>query len=197
MNNELGFETQNAFYTLEEWDEIKEDTYFLFRDVDLEDIATNRDANLYEIDESKVEKIVREDYSNEFTNAEVTLMEQGYQNIFTVDDTVYYTEYRVSTETFGQPDTYDTNSKDDFSIESLNDDQQTVARKYVEIANVLKKERGEENLEVVTDENGFDWYETKIEESESQKPVIAFQKTAEQKVFELIQSGEIEATCKL
>jgi hypothetical protein len=197
MNNELGFETQNAFYTLEEWDEIKEDTYFLFRDVDLEDIATQRDGNLYEIDESKVEKIVREDYSNEFTDAEVLLMVEGYQNIFTIGGNVYYTKYRVTTETFGQPNTYGTNSKDDFSIESLNDDQQTVARKYVEIANVLKKERGEENLEVVTDENGFDWYETKIEESESQKPVIAFQKTAEQKVFELIQSGEIEATCKL
>jgi hypothetical protein len=197
MNNELGFETQNAFYTLKEWDEIKEDTYFLFRDVDLEDIATERENGIYEINENEVEKIVREDYSREFNNVEVTLMEQGYQNIFTIGNYVYYTEYRAQTENFGQPDTYDASSKDDFSIESLSDTQQTVARKYEEIAAILKNERGEENLEVVTDGNGFDWYETKIEESESQKPVIAFQKTAEQKVFELIQSGEIEATCKL
>ena len=56
------------------------------------------------------------------------------------------------------------------------DTQQTVARKYEEIAEILKKEKP---VEVVTDENGFDWYEAKIEQSDVNKPVVAFQKAAE------------------
>ena len=58
------------------------------------------------------------------------------------------------------------------------DTQQTVARKYEEIAKILKTERGD-NFETVTDENGFDWYEAKIEQSDVNKPVVAFQKAAE------------------
>ena len=66
-------------------------------------------------------------------------------------------------------------TKDSFSIEDdLDDTQQTVARKYEEIAQILKAERGD-NFEIVTDDNGFDWYETKITHEEVDNPVIAFQ----------------------
>lgn len=54
--------------------------------------------------------------------------------------------------------------------------QQTVARKYEEIAEILKKEK---TVEIVTDENGFDWYEAKIEQSDVNKPVVAFQVVGE------------------
>lgn len=47
-------------------------------------------------------------------------------------------------------------------------------KKYEQIAEILKQERGEENVEVITDENGFDWYETKITQDDRNKPVIAF-----------------------
>jgi hypothetical protein len=89
---------------------------------------------------------------------------------------VYYTN-----SLYGSSETIDTKdvsaTKEDFSIENdLSDIQQTVARKYEEIADILKQERGEENVEIITDENGFDWYETKIESSEVNNPVVAFQK---------------------
>lgn len=143
-----------------------------------------------------IEELVMEmNKENILSNPKQYFENIGYYNVVVENGQVYYTTENLSTENVSLEQKEST--KDTFDIESLSETQQTVARKYVEIANVLKNERGEENLEVVTDENGFDWYETKIEESESQKPVIAFQKTAEQKVFELIQSGEIEATCKL
>lgn len=77
-------------------------------------------------------------------------------------------------ETLSQPIDYKV-SEGVFSIEnSLSDTQQTVARKYEQIAEILKQERGD-NFEVITDKNGFTWYETKIGESEMQQPVTAFQ----------------------
>jgi len=72
----------------------------------------------------------------------------------------------------------DSSTKDTFQISSLSDAQQTVANRYLEIAEILKQERGEENVEIITDENGFDWYETKIESSEVNNPIIAFQNQA-------------------
>jgi hypothetical protein len=64
-------------------------------------------------------------------------------------------------------------TKETFELSDLNDTQQTVARKYEEIAKILKKEKP---VKLVTDENGFDWYEAKITPQDTQKPVIAFQK---------------------
>jgi hypothetical protein len=85
--------------------------------------------------------------------------------------------------------------KENFNIEyDLNDTQQTVARKYEEIAEILKKERGEDNFEIVTDENGFDWYETSVESSEVNKPVIAFQKITVEDVLSYANSSERELT---
>jgi len=50
----------------------------------------------------------------------------------------------------------------------------SVRNRYEEIAEILKKERGEENVEIVTDENGFDWYEAPITQEDTQSPVVAF-----------------------
>jgi hypothetical protein len=76
------------------------------------------------------------------------------------------------TEEFGQPKKYNKSTiKDNFNIIDLSETQQTVARKYEEIAEILKKEKP---VEVVIDENGFDWYEAKITKEDTQKPVIAF-----------------------
>ena len=78
-------------------------------------------------------------------------------------------------ESFGQPSTYKSKqnkNKYNFSIEEdLSDTQQTVARKYEEIAQILEKEKP---TEIVTDENGFDWYEAKITQEDTQSPVVAF-----------------------
>ena len=52
-------------------------------------------------------------------------------------------------------------------------------------------DRLKENVETVTDENGFDWYETKIEASEVNNPVIAFQKAIEPNLIFETPSGQI------
>ena len=66
--------------------------------------------------------------------------------------------------------------KEKFNISNLSDTQQTVARKYEEIAEILKKEKP---VEVVTDENGFDWYEAPITQADTQNPVVAFSLSTE------------------
>jgi hypothetical protein len=102
-------------------------------------------------------------------------------------------------------------TKEDFSIENdLSDTQQTVARKYEQIAETLKQERGEENFEIVTDENGFDWYSTKIAQEEVNRPVIAFQQLQETDnsvsfnspsqeaiLDRMIEDGQVERLCRL
>jgi 3-dehydroquinate dehydratase len=181
MDNDLGFETKNAFYTKEEWEDIKNSnsTYYLFQDMDLEDIADEKEEGVYEINDEKVEEIVRESYQDSYNDINNLLTDIGYDNIYTSGDYVYYTPSEISTETLGQPDTYSQTSKEDFSISDLSSEQQTVARKYEEIADILKQERGEENVEIITDENGFDWYETKLAPEEVNQPVVAFQKQFE------------------
>lgn len=103
---------------------------------------------------------------------------------------VYYTNslYNI-TETI---DTKNNSAvKNSFSIENdLSETQQTVAHKYEEIAEILRKERGD-NFEVVTDENGFDWYETKITLEESQNPVVAFQINATDNVGMFLSESEL------
>jgi hypothetical protein len=79
------------------------------------------------------------------------------------------------TETFGQPSSYKSTNFENFKISDLENDEQTVAKKYEEIAKILAKERSD--VEVVKDSNGFPWYETKIAPEEVNNPVIAFQKT--------------------
>lgn len=173
MDNELEVDIEKM-WTQEEWD--AESKFAPLEDIQLEDIGNEIEEGFYEISESKVREIIEEFHSNYYNSGNIysILDDMGYDNITEVGDTAYYTEYRTSTETFGQPDTYDRSSKEDFSIEDdLDDTQQTVARKYEEIAEILKKEK---TVEVVTDENGFDWYEAKITQEDTQKPVIAFQK---------------------
>ncbi|MEX0594880.1 MAG: hypothetical protein WD512_00135, partial [Candidatus Paceibacterota bacterium] len=114
-----------------------------------------------------------------YEDFEIMLEEDGEPNTYIESsdgEFVYYTNrlYNIS-ETIDTKDV--TSTKEEFSIQDdLSDVEQTVARKYEELYELLKKERGEENVEVVTDENGFDWYETKIAAEEKNKPVVAFSK---------------------
>ena len=95
------------------------------------------------------------------------------------DNVVFIKERVIDTsgaETLQQPLAYKESGKDVFQISALSETQQTVAKKYEELKRLLEIERGEENVETVTDENGFDWYETKIAADEVNNPVVAFQK---------------------
>ena len=170
-------------YTEEEWVNFKED-YSSLSDVDINDIGEETDdEGVYQVSGDKIRDAVesywRDFYENE--NVENLLEDMGYTNVFVQDNEIYTTPNGTLTQTLGQPDTYDVSaSKESFSIEdSLDSTQQTVARKYEEIADILKQERGEENVEIITDENGFDWYETKLAPEEINQPVVAFQKQFE------------------
>lgn len=89
-----------------------------------------------------------------------------------INGKIYSTE---SSERLRQPNKYTTQKSEGFDIMTmLSEEEQTVARKYEEIAKILQDERGD-NFEVTTDKNGFDWYKTKITQEESQNPVVAFQ----------------------
>jgi len=170
------------FYTQEEWD--NEDKYRALEDTQLEDLGKEIEDGVYELSETKIRNLIEEDRRDYYNSESIesVLEDMGYENVFVSGDTAYYTPYGTSTETFGQPDTYDNESdKESFTIEgSLDDTQQTVARKYEQIAKILEQERGEDNFEIITDDSGFDWYSTKIEPSETNKPVVAFQKQEEQ-----------------
>jgi len=88
------------------------------------------------------------------------------------DNEVYIFDDYTNVETLSQPSMYNVaENKQGFNISDLSDTQQTVARKYEEIAEILKKEK---EVEIVTDENGFDWYEAPITQADTQNPVVAF-----------------------
>jgi len=169
------------FYTQEEWD--NEDKYRALEDTQLEDLGKEIEDGVYELSETKIRNLIEEDKRDYYNSESIEsiLEDMGYENVVVKGDTAYYTPYGTSTETFGQPDTYDNESdKESFTIEgSLDDTQQTVARKYEQIAKILEQERGEDNFEIITDDSGFDWYSTKIDPSETDNPVVAFQKQEE------------------
>lgn len=89
------------------------------------------------------------------------------------DQTYYLVERRGSIETFKQPDEYEEGSaKEDFESQ-ISRDQQTVVNKYKELNKILKKMRPD--AEVVTDDNGMEWLETKLTPEDANNPLIAFQ----------------------
>jgi hypothetical protein len=166
------------FYTEEEWNDFR-DNYSFISSIELNDVSNKIEEGVFEVLDWKIRDKVTEYYQEVFTDANSILSDSGVSDIYQSGTTFYYTDGTVNIETLMQPSEYKgQGTKDSFSIEDdLDGTQQTVARKYEEIAEILKKERGEDNFEVVTDKNGFDWYETKIESSEVNNPVIAFQNT--------------------
>lgn len=165
-----------AFYTEEEWLSFKED-YSGLVDTNLSDVSIEIEEGVFEINIDKVKESIYEYYNSVYKYADDLLRDMGYDNIYNSDGTYFYTDGRASTETLLQPSEYKGGSKESFSIEDdLSEEQATVASKYEQIAEILKQERIN-NFEVVTDENGFDWYETKLSEEEINNPVVAFRKS--------------------
>ena len=190
MDSQLGIDI-TKLYTQEEWD--NEDKYSALEDTQLEDLGKEIEDGVYELSETKIRNLIEEDKRDYYNSESIEsiIEDMGYENVVVKGDTAYYTQYGKSTETFGQPDTYDSQSdKESFTIEgSLDDTQQTVARKYEEIASILKKEVGEENVKIVTDNQGFDWYETDVEDKYSNKAVVAFQKQLSEQGIKPIVNG--------
>lgn len=133
-------------------------------------VVNSNDEQIGVIEREKIVK-TETDYEK-VTNDTEFYVEEGED-----EDGNYIAYYfkQSDVEVLSQPSYYDQTdgvNKDDFSIqESLSDTQQTVARKYEEIAEILEKEKP---VEVVTDENGFAWYEAPITQEDTQNPVVAF-----------------------
>jgi len=182
----LDFETQ---YTEEEFNDA--DKHSSLNGVDLEDIAEKVEDGLYEISRDKLEQVVRDYFSIFYNedNIDSILSDYGYSNINVNGNFVYFTIRDIDTETLSQPEWFTDIDKDTFSISDLSDTQQTVANKYVELAEILRKEVGEENVETVTDDQGYDWYETDVEDKYSNKAVIAFQKQLSEQGIKPIVNG--------
>ena len=62
-----------------------------------------------------------------------------------------------------------------FKISDLEEFRQPIARRYEKLGDLLKQERGDDNFDIIEDENGYPWYETKIKDSDRNEPIKAFQ----------------------
>ena len=62
-----------------------------------------------------------------------------------------------------------------FRISDLEEFRQPIARRYEKLGNLLKQERGDDNFDIIEDENGYPWYETKIKDSDRNESIKAFQ----------------------
>jgi len=120
--------------------------------------------------ESELERMVRDSYSDESLED----LFFGYQAIYAYgNDYVYVVKGRGSVETLQQPDEYEAVSNADNYEENLSSEQKTVVSKYKEMGEAIVKMRPDASI--VTDDNGFDWLETKITPADISNPVIAFQ----------------------
>jgi hypothetical protein len=97
------------------------------------------------------------------------------EDIYSDDNNGYYVlERRNQIEGFSQPDQYQSTSDfENFEENLTDDDHKTVVNKYKELNKVFKKMRPD--AEVVTDDNGMQWIETKLTPEDANNPVIAFQ----------------------
>ena len=62
-----------------------------------------------------------------------------------------------------------------FKISDLEEFRQPIARRYEKLGDLLKQERGDDNFDIIEDENGYPWYETKIKDSDRNESIKAFQ----------------------
>ena len=61
-----------------------------------------------------------------------------------------------------------------FRISDLEEFRQPIARRYEKLGDLLKQERGD-NFDIIEDDNGYPWYETKIIDSDKNESIKAFQ----------------------
>jgi hypothetical protein len=88
-------------------------------------------------------------------------------------NTYYVVDRRNQIESFNQPDQYESDTDVENFEENISSEQKTVVNKYKELNKLFQKMRPD--AEVVTDDNGMEWLETKITPEDANNPVIAFQ----------------------
>lgn len=136
----LNYETEQLLEKMTEYD--PEETFSIddFESDIKDDMNNNYDAD-YESMYGKGNVF----YQGDGYNTEVWLVEDG------------------GTETLNQPDQYDkSKSIDEFKTDDFEGEQRTVLEFYEKQINPYLAKLRKDNLELITDDNGNQWYETKI-----------------------------------
>ena len=120
-----------------------------------------------------IEDKIRDAIRDSLFNTDVSDLFWGDDLYSDGDQTYYMIERRGSVETLSQPDEYDDTTDPDLYENNLSGAQKTVVNKYKELNKVFKKMRPD--AEVVTDDNGMQWIETKLTPEDANNPLIAFQ----------------------
>jgi hypothetical protein len=119
--------------------------------------------------EEKIEDSIRESLSN-LSSYDLFYGEEVFDD---GSDGYYVVQRSNQIESFNQPDQYEDESNVENFEDNISSQQKTVVNKYKELNKVFKKMRPD--AEVVTDDNGMQWLETKLTPEDSNNPVIAFQ----------------------
>ena len=122
---------------------------------------------------SDVEDRISDGIKDNLYNSEISEVFWGDEIFSDGDQTYYLVERRGSIETLSQPDEYDDTADPDLYETNLGSAQKTVVNKYKELNKIFKKMRPD--AEVITDDNGMQWLETKLTPEDANNPLIAFQ----------------------
>lgn len=144
--------------------------------LDFEDVTNyDEEADTYTLDQEKFENLARENFMESFDAYEEITNRGGSYLSESYGGTISYVADGGDTETFMQPDQYEqVASEDEFDIDDYPEDQQTVLRKYEELQELFKKERGE-NAFPTEDSSGNSWLSTSLTSEDGVQPVILFQ----------------------
>jgi hypothetical protein len=184
-------EITNAPMTEEMWEEFRSTLQLNYDSaldgLDLSDAGTLESINedigeeYYTLDRDKIEEHLKEYFGEGYTDAEQIISDQGATIVFrseTDRDTIWYSYDNVHTEHLKQPDQYEEISVEDFDINDMTSTEQTVLRKYEGLIEMFKKER--EDAEIVIDDKGNEWIQTKLTEEDGVKPVVVFQEVQQE-----------------
>lgn len=115
------------------------------------------------------------DFEGMYGQDHVFIQDKGYgnQEVWVVDEGSY-------TETFDQPDQYEeAKSIEDFNIDDFEGNELTVLKFYDQQVNKYVAKLRKDNLELVTDGNGYQWLETKLTDADKEAPTAYMSKKPE------------------
>lgn len=130
------------------------------------------DLDYYKTDiKSEIEDKIDNDEIDDWLNEVYGI---GYIK-FTEDNDIYYTIDPNIRSTYVSSNEYKVDAEN-FDIKELDEEHQPIAKRYEGMQEILYKERGENNFNIVEDEEGNTWYETNITKQDKEGPVLAFNK---------------------
>jgi hypothetical protein len=142
------------------------------------DYRNSIDNNTYIFDESTLRDELDSYYESTTDYGRSFAEDYGYI-VYAEDGRYLLTSFEnVSTETLNQPNGYDSAaSLEDFNIEDMSSEQQTVLRKYEELIDLFKKNRPDSNIQL--DSAGNEWLSSRLTQEDGTRPVVVFMETSQ------------------